>query len=303
MLQTLPTPGIGFNCGSTLGITQQKWLVATRAAATTINSTAGGGVAALLYTEIKSRGALITAPDVATGILASLVAITPACACTNPHEALLIGFVAGGLALAVNDVLASSWCRIDDPVGALGVHAASAIWGLICVGLFADSSLPGIDVKDGLFKGGGFELLGLQLLGIVVVIAWGVALVTPFFYLVGAILGGNWRDPRFGLRVSEESELEGIDHSVHRSMRSLGCMNKPDEGVAADDSLAANSSHVPVKKTGRPTLADYHGYNLERSRNNKEPRSESDENEFTDGITERPEGSARLDIEEEWNDV
>ena len=215
-------------------------MVATRAAATTINSTAGGGVSALIYSEIRSRGELVSAPDVSSGILASLVAITPACASVNPHEALFVGLVAGGLALAVNDVLKGKFCQIDDPVGAVGVHAAAAIWGLLCVGLFADGSLPGIEVKDGLFHGGGFELLALQLLGIVVIGAWGAVNSTLFFYIVGVCLGGTWRCPRRGLRVPEDSEIEGIDRSIHRSVRSLH-VEKDAIGSAKEGSLGAVS--------------------------------------------------------------
>ena len=111
----------------------------------------------------------------------------------------MIGFVAGIIALAVNDFIQGPWCRTDDPaVGAIGVHVAAAIWGLITVGLFADASLPGIDVRDGLFRGGGWELLVLQLLGILVIVAWSIAPVTPCFHVVGVLLGGDWRNPRLG---------------------------------------------------------------------------------------------------------
>jgi Amt family ammonium transporter len=68
--------------------------------------------------------------------------------------------------------------KIDDPVGAIGVHAGASIWGLIiAVGLFSDSELPAATTASdaGLFYGGGFHLLGLQVLGIVAVIDWGVA--------------------------------------------------------------------------------------------------------------------------------
>eukprot|EP00913_Durusdinium_trenchii_P022369 g21014.t1 len=133
---------IGFNCGSSFGITKSKWLVATRAGVATINSTAGG----------------------------ALVSITATCACVHPHDALLIGFVGSITALAANDWLLK--LHIDDPVGAVGVHGASAVWGLLAVGLFADGELPGIDVENGLFRGGGPHLLGVQLLCALCILAW-----------------------------------------------------------------------------------------------------------------------------------
>eukprot|EP00439_Symbiodinium_sp_Y106_P022636 s1102_g2.t2 len=159
---------IGFNCGSSFGITQFKWIVATRAGVTTINATAGGGIAALLYTKAKSRGRFIIADEIANGILGSLVAITATCACVHPPEAPLIGAVGGILALLTNDWTLDRvlilHLKIDDPVGAIGVHGASAVWGILAVGLFADGNLPGIEVASGLSRGGGLELLGIQLL-------------------------------------------------------------------------------------------------------------------------------------------
>ncbi|CAE7331136.1 amt-3 [Symbiodinium pilosum] len=78
---------IGFNCGSSFGITGLRWIVATRAGVTTICSTAGGGSLALVYTKIKNRGKRLNAEEVANGILGSLVAITATCACVHPPEA------------------------------------------------------------------------------------------------------------------------------------------------------------------------------------------------------------------------
>lgn len=106
--------------------------------------------------------------------------------------------------------------KIDDPVGAIGVHAGSGCWGLLAVGLWADSQLPGsIDIQDGLFRGGGFNLLGLQLLAIVATIGWSLMWSVVFFYIVGISLSRNYRDPRKGLRVDPEEEERGADWVLH----------------------------------------------------------------------------------------
>ncbi|CAE7713046.1 AMT1-1, partial [Symbiodinium sp. CCMP2456] len=208
--------GLASTAGAPLefGITKTKWLVATRAGVATLNATAGGGFAALFYTKAKSRGVLISPEEIANGLLGALVAITATCACVHPYEAVIVGFVGSISALACNDLFEYR-LQIDDPVGAVGVHGASGIWGLIAVGLFADGSLPGIEVDDGLFRGGSPRLLAVQLLCAVSIIGWSLAVVTPFFYLLGVAFSGSWRRPRRGLRVDPQDEIAGIDRSYH----------------------------------------------------------------------------------------
>jgi hypothetical protein len=165
------------------------------------------------------------------------------------------------------------------------VHAAAAIWGLLSVGLFADSTLPGIEVKDGLFHRGDLELLGLQFWGIVVIAAWGAALVTPFFYLVGVLLGGSWNNPRIRLRVPEESELEGIDQSIHRSARSLKV--DKDTSTSSDDPSSTCPDSI-VGKASRPSLAHAPVYSKHRYCNATSNRLDvvPDTNEPTQEATE-----------------
>jgi hypothetical protein len=86
---------------------------------------------------------------------------------------------------------------------------------LCVVGLFADSELPGIEVDSGLFRGGGFQLLGVQCLGIVSVIDWSVLCTAPFFYLIGVAISREPLNPRAGLRVPIEEELLGADVFLH----------------------------------------------------------------------------------------
>ena len=205
---------IGFNCGSTFGITGSKWVVATRASIITINASAAGGATALFYTLRKTKGKQVRVHHIVNGILGALVATSPTCAVVHTWEALIIGVI-GALVSNLGNTFVKRF-RVDDPVGAVGVHMGGGIWGLLAVGLFADSSLPGVDVMDGLFRGGGFKLLGLQVLAIVSISAWSLATVTPFYYFLGVYLSkGKWRNPRQGLRLSEKDEMEGEDKRLH----------------------------------------------------------------------------------------
>ena len=137
--------------------------------------------------------------------LAGLVAITAPCDVTDAFGAIIIGAVAGVL------VVFGVWfldykLHIDDPVGAVAVHCLNGIWGTVAVGLFATTSAPGNDTLVGLFYGGGFQLLGIQLLGMFAVIAWTAVTITITFFAIKAI---------FGLRVSEEEEIVGLDIKEH----------------------------------------------------------------------------------------
>lgn len=105
---------IGFNCGSSFGITDQRWVVAIRCAVTTINATVGGGIASIVYTLWRTKGKLVIPEHVINGILGSLVAITPSCACIHTWDAFPIGAVGALLGLGINTFVCSVCC-IDDP--------------------------------------------------------------------------------------------------------------------------------------------------------------------------------------------
>jgi Amt family ammonium transporter len=137
--------------------------------------------------------------------LAGLVAITAPCDVTDVTGAIVIGAVAGLL------VVFGVWfldhvLRVDDPVGAVAVHCLNGIWGTIAVGLFATTSAPGNDSLTGLFYGGGFRLLGIQLAGFAAVAAWTAATITIAFLVIRAAVG---------LRVTEEEEIVGLDSCEH----------------------------------------------------------------------------------------
>ncbi|MCD8130532.1 MAG: ammonium transporter [Lachnospiraceae bacterium] len=154
-------------------------------------------------------------PDVSMCLnasLAGLVAITAPCDVTDCFGAIVIGGVAGVL-VVFGVWLLDNVLRIDDPVGAVAVHCLNGIWGTIAVGLFATNTAPGYSIADangnelvGLFYGGGLKLLGIQLTGFVTVAAWTVVTITVAFLVIKAI---------FGLRVSEEEEITGLDATEH----------------------------------------------------------------------------------------
>lgn len=147
-------------------------------------------------------------PDVSMCLnasLAGLVAITAPCDVTDVTGSIIIGSVAG-LLVVFGVWFLDNVLRVDDPVGAVAVHCLNGIWGTIAVGLFATTSAPGNDSIVGLFYGGGFHQLGLQLLGFATVATWTAVTITIAFYVIKATVG---------LRVSEEEEIEGLDSKEH----------------------------------------------------------------------------------------
>ena len=167
-------------------------------------------VVCMIFTWIKYGK-----PDVSMCLnasLAGLVAITAPCDVTDAFGAIVIGAVAG-LLVCFGVWFLDYKLHVDDPVGAVAVHCLNGIWGTIAVGLFATNTAPGYAIADaagnemvGLFYGGGFKLLGIQLTGFVSVAAWAVVTITITFFMIKAI---------FGLRVTEEEEIIGLDATEH----------------------------------------------------------------------------------------
>ena len=146
-------------------------------------------------------------PDVSMCLnasLAGLVAITAPGDVTDCFGAIVIGAVAGVL-VVFGVWFCDNVVHVDDPVGAVAVHMLNGIWGTIAVGLFATSSAPMSEI-DGLFYGGGFTQLGKQLIGCGATIAWTAITIFIAFSIIKAI---------FGLRVSEEEEITGLDATEH----------------------------------------------------------------------------------------
>lgn len=173
---------------------------------TTTVAPAVATVVCMIFTWIKYGK-----PDVSMCLnasLAGLVAITAPCDVTDCAGAAVIGVVSGLL------VIFGVWfidnkLHVDDPVGAVAVHMLNGIWGTIAVGLFATSSAPGFaltGIQEGLFYGGGFAQLGIQLFGMLVTAAWTIVTITITFFILKKTIG---------LRVSEEEEIVGLDAMEH----------------------------------------------------------------------------------------
>ncbi|MCI8300193.1 MAG: ammonium transporter [Lachnospiraceae bacterium] len=146
-------------------------------------------------------------PDVSMCLnasLAGLVAITAPCDVTDALGAIVIGAVAG-LLVVFGVWLLDYKLHVDDPVGAVAVHMMNGIWGTVAVGLFATSSAPESEI-NGLFYGGGFHQLSLQVLGALSVAAFAAVCITITFVVIRATVG---------LRVTEEEEIAGLDATEH----------------------------------------------------------------------------------------
>lgn len=181
----------GFNAGSTLSGTDVR---IGHIAIVTMLSAASGGAATLLYTLFRYKRS--DAPAVINGSLAGLVGITAGCAFVSDQAAIFIGAISGLLMLFATNWLESR--KIDDPVGAFPVHAVSGMWGTIALGLFS--------TEGGLFYDGGWHLLGVQVLGLIVLCIWGFAMTW-----LGLSLIRLW----LPVRSTEEEEEMGLDISYH----------------------------------------------------------------------------------------
>ena len=146
-------------------------------------------------------------PDVSMCLnasLAGLVAITAPCDVTDALGATIIGVVAG-LLVVFGVWFCDNKLHVDDPVGAVAVHMFNGIWGTLAVGLFATPTASG-STLTGLFYGGGFSLLGIQIVGCLTTALWTVVTIFITFKVIDKI---------FGLRVSEEEEIIGLDATEH----------------------------------------------------------------------------------------
>jgi Amt family ammonium transporter len=187
----------GFNAGSSLAANG----IAGLALMNTQVATAGAIIGWLLVERIRNGHA--TSLGAASGAVAGLVAITPACAFVAPWAAVVIGFVAGilcSLAVGLKYIF-----KIDDSLDVVGVHLVGGIWGSLSIGIFGSSAVNSIGL-DGLAYGGGTELLMKQLLGVGLVFAYS---------FVATLIIGFAIEKTIGFRIKRESELEGIDLVEH----------------------------------------------------------------------------------------
>lgn len=227
----------GFNPGSTMSFQNPSDVVH-------ILMTTNTAAIAAVVTSTATSWLLLKKPDLGmtvNGCLAGLVGITGSCAYVSVESSLLIGALSG--ILVVFAVQFFDRVHIDDPVGATAVHLCCGVFGTICVGLFSQAGVTSLSTVDGLFFGGGFGPLGIQLLGVVVIGAFSF-LSSGLVWLV--------LKKTIGIRVSPEEEVQGLDIGEH------GNVAYPDFALAAETvesgfspapiSAAPASQAVPVER-------------------------------------------------------
>ena len=186
----------GFNGGSALAADSTAAVVLVN----TLVATSAAMLGWLLVERLRDGHA--TTLGAASGIIAGLVAITPACSSVTPLGAIAVGAITGAvcaLALSLKYKL-----RYDDSLDVVGVHLVGGLVGTLLVGFFASASAPaGV---DGLLYGGGFDQLWRQAVGAVAVLIYSFVLSLLLAYLVKALVG---------FRLSPDDEAEGIDETEH----------------------------------------------------------------------------------------
>jgi len=212
----------GFNPGSTLGASANGNLRIASIAVNTMLAGMAGSFAAMCY--MWGRYGKPDASMTGNGLLAGLVAITAPSGFVNPVASVVIGLIAGVL-VCVSVEFIDRVLRVDDPVGAISVHGANGLWGVISVGLFADgrsnyggawNGVPGS--VTGLFYGDGGQLVA-QLMGVATLIGF----VFTMSFVLNLVI-----EAAMGQRVSAKTELEGLD------IPEMGAVAYPDFVLKAD---------------------------------------------------------------------
>ena len=188
----------GFNAGSTLAATDLRMSVI---ASNTFIAAAAGASVMLFLTWVMTG--YIDILFICNGALAGLVAITAPCAYVAPWAAAVIELLSG-LIMRGAVWLVEVKMKVDDPLGAVAVHAANGIWGMLAIGIFADGTYGGV---SGLITGSGWQLVA-QVIGTGVAMAWAFAWGAAIFFVLKYTIG---------IRVSELVESEGVDTHIHGS--------------------------------------------------------------------------------------
>ena len=190
----------GFNPGSTLSFAEPGDV------AHVLLTTNTAAIIAILASTATSW-IKIGKPDLGmtiNGCLAGLVIITPGAAYVSIPVSMLLGAIGG--VIVVFAVMMFDRLKVDDPVGATSVHLVNGFLGTIAVGLFAKEGVTTLSPANGLFYGGGFKLLGVQILGVVSVAVFG---------FLTSILVWQILKKTIGIRVTAKEELEGLDIGEH----------------------------------------------------------------------------------------
>lgn len=183
----------GFNAGSALGANE----LAANAFVTTHIAAAAAGLAWAMI-EWWHHGAP-TILGAATGVVAGLVAITPACGFVNPMNAIFIGILVA-LFCYIAVVMIKSWLGYDDSLDAFGIHGVGGAWGTLATGLFAEKAVNAAGA-DGLFFGN-TKLFLVQFMLVIIVPMFAAAMTWIIFKAVDAIVG---------MRVEKQDEIVGLD--------------------------------------------------------------------------------------------
>ena len=246
----------GFNGCSTVALTDGAADVAARVFVTTNLAAAVATVTVMCITWVRYKK-----PDVSmtlNGSLAGLVAITAGCDAVTPVGAAIIGIIAG-FVVVFGIEFVDQKLKVDDPVGAVGVHGLCGLTGTLLTGVFAYYLTDDLGQPLGLLYGGGVHFLGVQVLGIVSVLAWvGVTMVIIFQAIKHTI----------GLRVTEAEEISGLDLPEHGLTSAYADFmpvpttvlgTRAGEAAALANQTAAPAAAVPVTRVqteqaeGRPT--------------------------------------------------
>ena len=228
----------GFNGGSTVSATGDDAILAMGSIFVTTNMAAAvATLTVMCITWIRYKK-----PDVSmtlNGSLAGLVAITAGCDLVTPLGAAVIGILAGFVVVFGIEFI-DKVLKIDDPVGAIGVHGLCGAFGTIAVGLFAQG--------DGLFYGGGVKLLLTQFIGVVSVAAWVTVTMVITFYLIKTIVG---------LRVSKEEEILGLDIKEHGLTSAYADFMPSPDVITGSGEGAAPLGTVPITQAVKVSTTGY----------------------------------------------
>jgi len=228
----------GFNGGSTVSMTDENIVSASSIFVTTNLAAATAAVVTMIITWLRYKK-----PDVSmtlNGALAGLVAITAGCDAVSPFGAFCIGIIAA-VVIVFGIEFVDKVLKVDDPVGAVGVHGLSGAAGTILTGIFA--------LDGGLAYGGGWSMVGVQALGVVSVMAWVGVTMTIVFTVIKKTMG---------LRVSHNEEIAGLDITEHNIESSyadfmiapVGADFKPSSDKD-EETVPANVA-IPVVNNSKP---------------------------------------------------
>lgn len=235
----------GFNGCSTLALSGEGAANAARIFYTTNLAAAMATVTVMILTWLRYKK-----PDVSmtlNGALAGLVAITAGCDTVTPTGAAVIGIVAG-FAVMFGIEFVDQKLKVDDPVGAVGVHGICGATGTLLTGLFAFYDF-GSGERLGAFYGGGFQFFGIQALGVVSVIVWVVVTMTVIFMVLKHTIG---------LRASVAEEVDGLDVHEHglasayadfaltSSINNFGGVSEPSRTEGLEEAVPVDDA-VPVQ--------------------------------------------------------